>query len=90
MVNCSRNRKSATILAFPPARRRHYVRRQAEVIANLKPDAGEQYLMRQLTAQWDVLERRGVACEQIEAEIRALGQAIRAELWRAILMPGQS
>jgi hypothetical protein len=84
------NRKSATILAFPLACRRRYVRRQAEVIANLKPIAGENYLSRQLTTQWDALERRGVACVQIEREIKALEQAIRAELWRAILTPGQS
>jgi uncharacterized protein DUF6074 len=84
------NRKSATILAFPLARRRRFVRRQAEVIVSLRPTAGENYLLRQLATQWDALERRGVACVQIEREIKALEQAIRAELWRAILTPGQS
>jgi hypothetical protein len=54
----------------------------------MNAEAGERYLYRQLAQQWDVMERRGIACSVIEREIEALGRAIRSALWNAVLRPG--
>ncbi|WP_454917293.1 DUF6074 family protein [Xanthobacter sediminis] len=75
------------VVPFPRARDRTFVRRHAAHIATLKPDRGERYLAKQLQIQADTLARRGVAPAIIGEHIKALESAIRAELWRVVLVP---
>jgi hypothetical protein len=77
---------TAEIVPFPLARRRSFVERHARIIAGMRADAGERYLQRQLLIQFDTLERKGVACDVIERECLALASAIRAAIWKAILL----
>ena len=55
--------------------------------SSMSAAAGERQV-RQLEIQFDVLERKGVACDVIEREVLSLGRAIRAALWVAVLTPG--
>lgn len=81
--------RTAEVVPFPLARRRAFIERHARIIAGMRADAGERYLHRQLLIQFDTLERKGVACDVIEREVLSLQSAIRAALWKAVLMPGQ-
>jgi hypothetical protein len=80
----------AEIIPYPLARRCAFIDRHARMIASMRAEAGERYLRRQLLIQFDTLERKGVACDVIEREVLALGSAIRAALWKAVLTPGDS
>jgi hypothetical protein len=77
---------TAEIVPFPLARRRSFVDRHARIIAGMRADAGERYLQRQLLIQFDTLERKGVACDVIERECLSLASAIRAAIWKAVLL----
>ena len=78
----------AQVLAFPLARRRDLIRRQASFYADQSPRAAETNLTRQLQVQADTLLRKGVSPEVVKAEVAALQGAIRAEVWRLVLAPG--
>ncbi|TAH67631.1 MAG: hypothetical protein EWM45_06625 [Rhodopseudomonas palustris] len=78
----------AQIVPFPPARRVDFVERHARMIAGMSAEAGEGHMQRQIDIQRQTLERKGVAADLIEAELKALESAIRAALWRTIMAPG--
>ena len=65
----------AEVVFFPLARRRAFIERHARLIASMSAAAGERHLVRQLEIQFDVLERKGVACDVIEREVLSLGRA---------------
>ncbi len=77
----------AEILAFPPARRLGFVRRQAKWFVEQGHDAAEANLLRQLERQRETLLRKGVDAAHLAEEIRDLESAIRAEVWRLVLTP---
>jgi hypothetical protein len=72
----------ATILLFPSARRRRFVRSQAMQMASLSPAAADKHLRRQLRVQAEAIQRRGIGSEVVDADLRALESAIRAEFCR--------
>lgn len=78
---------AAVILAFPTARRRGLVRALAEQMANRSADEAERHLRLQLHRQTLVLRRRQLADDVVERQVHTLEQAVRAELWRRVLMP---
>ena len=80
--------ETAAIIPFPAARRRRFVGRQAERMAEISPDAAERHLEQQLHIQRRAMNRKGIEPDVIERELRALEHAIRSALWRAILTPG--
>ncbi len=69
------------VIPFPLARRRDYVRRQADWLAQQSEVAAERNLSRQLAQQRETLLRRGVDHASADAEVAALEKAIRAEIW---------
>jgi hypothetical protein len=75
---------SALMIPFPLPRRARFVAGLAAQVAERGPDAGELHLLAQLNRQRDALERKGVAKGLIEQELRALADAVRAELWRLL------
>ncbi len=77
----------AEILAFPPARRLGFVRRQAAWFVEQSHEAAEANLARQLDLQRETLLRKGVDAGRLAAEIRDLESAIRSEVWRLVLTP---
>jgi Family of unknown function (DUF6074) len=72
------------MIPFPLLRRARFVARLAAQVAARGPDAGELHLLAQLNRQRDALARKGVAKGLIERELRALSDAVRAELWRLL------
>jgi hypothetical protein len=77
------------IVPFPQIRRRRFVMRHAIRLAGLPHKTAEKLLAATLTQQAEVMARRGIAAAIIEREICSLESAIRAELWRRVLLrPG--
>lgn len=77
----------AQMLQFPLARRASFVRKHANMISKMSPLLGEEHLRRQLKIQADTMARRCIPSDRIAKELRALENAIRAELWRRVLLP---
>jgi hypothetical protein len=77
-----------TIIPFPRVRDLSFVRRHASFMASCSARAAETHLRTQLDVQRRTISRRGIEPELIEAQLRNLEAAIRAELWRRVLTPG--
>ena len=70
---------SASIVPFPIARRRDFIRKQAAHAARMNPDAAVRYVERQLLARRDAMRRRGVAENLINRELHSMAAAMYAE-----------
>ena len=79
---------TAEVLAFPPARRRAYVRRQATLIAGHSVDGGRRYLQQQLEIQQQSLACKGVEPEAVAKAIAELEAVISAEVGRLAMSGG--
>lgn len=71
---------TAQIIAFPLARRRAFIVRQAGSMAIRSVELAEGYLAQQLRLQADAMLRKGIPPETVDREVGALERAIRAEL----------
>ena len=80
---------TAPVLPFPAAARLDLVARQAEHMAARDHHGSEEYLRRQLHRHRQVLERKQVEPEAIEADVAAYEGAVRAALWRLVLTGGR-
>ena len=69
----------ADVVAFPLARRRDFIRRQARYLATQGPHAAEQNLAYQLRKQRETLLSKGITTLDVEAQVQALEMAIRLE-----------
>jgi hypothetical protein len=78
----------AQVLPFPADRRQRFVAKQATRMACLSYEAAENHLHHQLRVQADAMARKGISLELIEEQRWRLERAIRAELWRLVLCPG--
>jgi hypothetical protein len=77
------------IVPFPQIRRRRFVARNAIRLAGLPHRTAEKILATTLKQQTAAMARKGIAAAVVERESRNLENAIRAELWRQILLrPG--
>jgi hypothetical protein len=79
---------TATVLPFPPARRRAYVRKQAGFMLGLSAESAERHLRRQVALQRQTLTTKGVAPDTVDAACVALEGTIRAEVWRLMFAEG--
>jgi hypothetical protein len=79
--------KTASVVPFPAARRRAFIRKHATRMAGLSRVHADAHLRQQLQIQTDTMRRRDVPETAIAREVQALESAIRAELWRCILTP---
>ena len=77
----------AELIPFPLTRRRIFIRRAAERLANASPTTAEKLLAHALQQQADVMTRRGLESSVIAREIRSFETAIRAEVWRLMFSP---
>jgi hypothetical protein len=64
-----------------------YVRRHVEYVLSRDAEQGEQHVRRNLGAIRRTLEEMGVDKKAIDAEVRAIEAAVRAEIWRQVLTP---
>jgi hypothetical protein len=78
---------TARIVPFPVVRRRRLVVGTASRMASTPSPTAEKLLTATLNQQAFVMARKRIPDEVIVRELRALECAIRAELWRHILMP---
>jgi Family of unknown function (DUF6074) len=74
------------IIPFPQVRRRRFVMRHAIRLAGLPHKTAEKLLAATLRQQAEAMARKGIPAAVIERESRNLENAIRAELWRQVLL----
>ena len=74
------------IIPFPQVRRRRFVVRTAARLANVSAKTAEKLLAATLRQQADAMARKGIAAPIIAGECWTLEYAIRAELWRHVLV----
>jgi hypothetical protein len=80
---------TSKIVPFPQIKRQRFVTRNAIRLAGLSHKTAEKLLAAILRQQADVMARKGIPAAIIERESRNLESAIRAELWRQVLLrPG--
>jgi Family of unknown function (DUF6074) len=77
---------TSKIVPFPQIRRRRFVTRNAIRLAGLPHKTAEKILVATLKHQAEVMARKGIPAAIIERESRNLENAIRAELWRQVLL----
>jgi Family of unknown function (DUF6074) len=77
------------IVPFPQIRRRRFVTRNAIRLAGIPHKTAEKLLAATVNHQAAAMARKGIPAAVVERESRSLENAIRAELWRQILLrPG--
>jgi hypothetical protein len=77
---------TAAVLPFPLVRRRDFVLRNADRIAEAEPKTAEKLLAHTTKIQAETMARRGVAPDLIALEAKALETAIRCEVWRLTIL----
>jgi hypothetical protein len=79
---------SAVMIAFPQSRRVHLVEKTASRVAHAKSqERGEKLLAAAVSKQRAAMMRKGIPAHKVERECRALENAVRARLFRLILIP---
>jgi hypothetical protein len=76
----------AEIVAFPLTCRIGSIRRLARMMASYSPEGAECALATPLRQQYAALLRRGIAPEVAAREVRSFELAMRAQLWRLVLL----
>jgi hypothetical protein len=78
---------SATILAFPIARRGDQVRALASQMAKRPAAQAEKHLAYQLRRRRDALLRKQVPVDVVRRQLRAFERAVRRALWFRVMEP---
>lgn len=76
----------ATVLPFPAARRVDLVALYARRMASMSNIEGDTLLAAFIRQEFDRQDRLGIDGDQTEADLLAFGRAVRAELWREVLL----
>jgi hypothetical protein len=76
----------AEVIPFPLAARRRFIDRQAAVALGMKAESGERHIVRTVEQQRDILLRKGAGQDAVARECASLEAAIRAALWKAVMM----
>jgi hypothetical protein len=80
--------RKAKIIPLPGRfRGAEHVRSHVDYVLTLNAERGEQHVRRNLRAIRRTLEELGVDDDAIIAEVRRFEAAVRAELWRQVLLP---
>jgi hypothetical protein len=74
------------LIPFPQVRRRRFVTRHAIRMASLPRKTAEKILAATLRQQAAAMTRKGIPPAVVERENRSLENAIRAELWRQVIL----
>jgi hypothetical protein len=79
---------TADVVPFPQIRRRRFIMKTVERLANLPSDVTTQKtLTATVNRQAANMARKGIAPEAIERERKILESVLRAELWNRVLLP---
>lgn len=76
------------IIQFPRTQDRPFIERHARRMASFRPHKAEEHLQRLLAATGETMRKRGIVEAVISDELRAIECAIRAAIWRVILLEG--
>lgn len=79
-------RRRARVIPFPLALQRPHVVKLATQMAARAPWRAEKMLNAELERRIDALHRQGVSDSVVECQVKAFEAAIRAELWRIVLL----
>lgn len=82
--------RSATVLLKRPFRDAAYVRRHVGYVVAESAEQGEQHIVRNLLSIRRRLNEMGLDRDVVDREIRDIESAVRAELWRQILLPDEA
>jgi hypothetical protein len=74
------------VVPFPLAKQIPLIKRIALRLAAQLPARAEKNLHAELERRTDALHRQGLPDRQVEREVHAFETAIRAELWRIVLL----
>jgi Family of unknown function (DUF6074) len=74
------------LIPFPQIRRRRFVMRHAIRLARFPHKTAEKLLAGTLRQQVEAMARKGIPAAVAERESRNLESAIRAELWRQVIL----
>ena len=77
----------AIVLLKPPYRDAAYVRRHVEYVVAMGAERGERHVRANLECIRENLEALGIAQRDIDLEVRRIEGAVRAEIWRQVLIP---
>jgi Family of unknown function (DUF6074) len=80
-------RHRAKVIPFPLAQQRSLVVKLATEMAARPPWRAEKMLNAELERRIDALHRQGVSDAAVKRQVTAFEAAIRAELWRIVLLP---
>lgn len=64
-----------------------YIRRHVEFVVGLDAERGEQHVQRNLDAIRRRLDEMGVGKRDADREVRSIEGAVRAAIWRQVLLP---
>jgi hypothetical protein len=81
---------TATVIPFPLVRRRDFVLRNAGRIADSTPRTAEKLLAHAINIQAETMLRRGIDPALVAQQARAFETAIRAEVWRLVVVEGDT
>jgi hypothetical protein len=79
--------KPALVIPFPQARRGRFIARLAARITAVPTKTGEKLLIASLKQQAAAMSRKGIQPDRVKGECHTLECAIRAEMWRRVLLP---
>lgn len=77
---------SAIVLPFPAARRADLVALYARRMASVSSIEGDTLLAAYIRQEFDRQDRLGIDGDLTELDLLAFGHAVRAELWREVLL----
>ena len=77
----------AFVIPCPQNRRRRFVRRMAMRVTAAPQRTGEKLLAATIKQQAASMARKGISGDLIDRECRKLESAIRAQMWRIVLLP---
>ena len=64
-----------------------YIRAHVAHVLSRPPEQGEAHVFRNLACIRENLEALGIARADVDAEVRRIESAVRAEIWRQVLTP---
>jgi hypothetical protein len=81
--------RGCRLIPFPQIKRRRFIMKTVARLVSVPAKTAEKLLAAALKQQAAVMARKGIPAAMVERESRSLENAIRAELWRLILLrPG--
>jgi Family of unknown function (DUF6074) len=83
---CMVEKLDCEVVPFPAARRVGSIRRMAHMLASYSAEGAERAITAPLQQQYAAMVRKGIAPEVAKREVRSFEAAVRAQLWRFVIL----